>query len=124
MSLSKLGFFNNKTAAKKQYHEKYLSQLTKNIKDNTLKKILLCYLQHELQSLALNAAAAETITKQKSNQLRYKLHKRKEKRRIILRRQRAWTIEANQQKLREKSISADNVVSHSLITEQITPQRQ
>jgi hypothetical protein len=100
MFLSKLGFFKKKAATKKQYHEEYLNQLTKNLKDNTLKKILLSYLQQELQLLARNAAQSETITKQIHlvNRLRYKMRKRKARRRYILQRQKLGAIEANNQK--------------------------
>jgi hypothetical protein len=132
MFLSNLGFF-KKAATNKQYQEKYLNQLTKNQKDTTLKKILLSYLQQELQLLARNAAQNETITKQihLASRLRHKMRKRRARRRYILQLQKLRAIETNHKRLQflandcsAKAQPTDNDVSHSVITELITQKRK
>ena len=87
MYLGKLGFFKEKQAIEKHNLKNHLEQVTSNLKNNNLKRVLLARLQQELYLLTLYAAPKIKMAAKKKRllcKLKYSMKKRRAKKRAIL----------------------------------------
>ena len=80
MYLSKLGFFKKKLVQENMNLRAHLNLLLTNLKNHTLRKMLLAYIQQEIQRQKLAASS----TKKMLLKLKYTQKKRRVKRKLLI----------------------------------------